>query len=232
MKILALDTALSGCSVAILQDGRVLAHRQRAMARGQAEALLPMVEAAMAEAGMAYATLDRLAVTVGPGSFTGLRIGLATARALALAAGKPLVGVTTLEAIAQGALAGPLTASPPTGKPVLVALDSRRGDLFVQLFDAGSRPLCPPQAVAPADLAALVRTGPLLLAGDAAETARDSLRAAGLAVEIADAPAQPDARLVAVLGAARALPDGPVGPLYLRAPDVTLPKAAVLRVAP
>ncbi|KZD04209.1 tRNA (adenosine(37)-N6)-threonylcarbamoyltransferase complex dimerization subunit type 1 TsaB [Oceanibaculum pacificum] len=227
MKILALDTALSGCSVAILQDGRALAHRQRTMARGQAEALLPMVEAAMAEAGMAYAALDRLAVTVGPGSFTGLRIGLATARALALAAGKPLVGVTTLEAIAEGALAGH-----PTGKPVLVALDSRRGDLFVQLFDAGSRPLCPPQAVAPADLAALVRTGPLLLAGDAAETARDSLRAAGLAVEIADAPAQPDARLVAALGATRALPDGPVGPLYLRAPDVTLPKAAVLRVAP
>ena len=167
----------------------------------------------MAEAGTAYAGLDRIAVTRGPGTFTGLRIGLATARGLALAAGLPCVGVTTLEAIAE--------ALPPeerSGRNVLVALDSRRADLFVQLFDETLAPLGPPTAVAVGDLAALLPPGETLVLGDAAQAVLD----AGIVARPADAPGQPDAAFVAAV-AARKNPDGaPPAPLYLRAPDVTV----------
>src|SRR5882724_7006196 len=98
MKLLAVDTALGACSVAVLDGDTVLAHRFEEMARGHAEALAPMVEEAMA--GMDFAALDRLAVTTGPGTFTGQRVGLAFMRGLRIALHKPLIGVTTLEAIA------------------------------------------------------------------------------------------------------------------------------------
>ncbi|MCH7931874.1 MAG: tRNA (adenosine(37)-N6)-threonylcarbamoyltransferase complex dimerization subunit type 1 TsaB, partial [Proteobacteria bacterium] len=94
MNVLALDTATAACSVALWSDGTVLAQRFATMARGHAEALMPMVEAVMAEAGLAFADLDLVATTVGPGTFTGLRVGLAAARGLALAGGLPIVGVT------------------------------------------------------------------------------------------------------------------------------------------
>ena len=102
MRLLALDTATSACSAALWQDGTVLARHLQPMARGQSEALLPMVAAVMAEAGLAFADLDLLAVTVGPGTFTGIRIGLAAARGLALATGLPLAGIATTEAVAGG----------------------------------------------------------------------------------------------------------------------------------
>jgi tRNA threonylcarbamoyladenosine biosynthesis protein TsaB len=98
MKLLAVDTALGACSVAILDHQTVLAHHFVPMARGHAEALAPMVQDAMA--GIAFASLDRLAVTTGPGTFTGQRVGLAFMRGLRIALRKPLIGVTTLEAIA------------------------------------------------------------------------------------------------------------------------------------
>ena len=121
MKILALDSATSACSAAVWADGRVMARRHAEMARGQSEALVPMVAEVMAEVGLGFADLDLLAVTVGPGAFTGIRIGLAAARALALAAGLPLAGVSTLEAVAA--------AAPADGRPLLVVLDSKREEI-------------------------------------------------------------------------------------------------------
>src|SRR5271169_756924 len=103
MKILAADTALGACSVALLDDARVFAHRFEPMERGHAEALAPMVDEAMREAGLAFAELDRLAVTTGPGTFTGQRVGLAFMRGLRVALKKPLAGITTLEAMAAAA---------------------------------------------------------------------------------------------------------------------------------
>ena len=102
MRLLALDTATAACSVALWRDGAVLARRFEAMLRGQSEALMPMVGAVLAEAGCGFKDLDAIAVTVGPGAFTGLRIGLAAARGMALAAELPLIGVTTLEAVVHG----------------------------------------------------------------------------------------------------------------------------------
>jgi tRNA threonylcarbamoyladenosine biosynthesis protein TsaB len=102
MRVLGLDSALTACSAALWQDGEILARRMEVMPRGQSEALMPMAVAVMGEADLAFEELDRLGVTVGPGSFTGLRIGLAAARGMAVALRLPLVGVTTLEAVAWG----------------------------------------------------------------------------------------------------------------------------------
>lgn len=100
MIVLGIDTSLDGCSVAIVRDGETLAHLHESMTRGQAERLAPMVREAAEQAGVAFDQIDRVAVTTGPGSFTGVRVGLSFARALALSIGKPCVGVSTLEALA------------------------------------------------------------------------------------------------------------------------------------
>src|ERR1700749_3269007 len=102
MLILAIDTALEACAVALLDTGtsKVIASESQAMKRGHAEALMPMIARVMKESDLTFAALDRLAVTSGPGSFTGLRVGLSAARGIALAAGKPVVGITTLSAYA------------------------------------------------------------------------------------------------------------------------------------
>ena len=170
MRILALDTATSACSVALWCDGAVRARRFAPMERGQAEALVPMLGAVLADAGCAFAELDLLAVTVGPGTFTGLRIGLAAARGLALAAALPCLGVTTLEAVADGV--GPEERA---GAALLVVLDAKRRDVYAQLFSAGLEPLGEARAVLPSGLAETLPAGPLVVAGDAAHSAAEAL---------------------------------------------------------
>src|SRR6202049_2571874 len=101
MRILAIDTALEACAAGVIEmPDRVLAQESLAMARGHAEALMPLLARVMDQAGIGFDALDRIAVTVGPGSFTGLRVGIAAARGIALATGKPAVGVSTLAALA------------------------------------------------------------------------------------------------------------------------------------
>jgi tRNA threonylcarbamoyladenosine biosynthesis protein TsaB len=217
MKILALDCATGACSTAAMADGIVLARRDAVMARGQSEALMPMVLATLEEAGLAFGDLDRLAVTVGPGSFTGLRIGLAAARAMALASGRPLVGVTTFEAFAHA-----LPPSLRAGRSVLVAVESRRTELFVQAFDPDLAPAGPPQVAAPDRV--VLPDGPLLVAGDGARRMADPL-AAHAAARI-EPQAAPDAAVVARIAATREPAGSMPRPLYLRAPDVTLPGGA------
>ncbi|MBE0531054.1 MAG: tRNA (adenosine(37)-N6)-threonylcarbamoyltransferase complex dimerization subunit type 1 TsaB, partial [Rhodospirillales bacterium] len=173
MKLLALDTATAACSVAVWVDGTIRAQCLRPMARGQSEALMPMVVAALAEAGLAFADLDAVAATVGPGAFTGLRIGLAAARAMALAAGLPCLGVTTLEAVAAN-----VPEAECQGAAILVVLDAKRADLYAQVFSADLEPLTEPRAVLPADLAGLLPEGPVVVAGDAAALAVEVLAGA------------------------------------------------------
>jgi tRNA threonylcarbamoyladenosine biosynthesis protein TsaB len=205
MRILAIDTALSACSVAICEDGRTLAAGSRPMQRGQAEAVIPMVEAALRAAGLVYAALDRIAVTVGPGSFTGIRVGLAAARGLGLAAGKPVIGVTTLEALAYG------QPSPPIGGGLIVAIDARRGEVYVQRFGADATK---PALMMLADASALA-TGTGIAVGDGAP-----LLHLPPDWEVHDVTL-PDAAAIAAIAATRAVPSHPPGPLYLRAPDAT-----------
>ncbi len=216
--ILALESATEACSAALWRDGALIAHRFDARRHGHATNLMVQVRDVMAEAGLNFPALDVIATTVGPGGFTGLRIGLASARALALAAGKPLIGLTTLEVVAA--------AQDPAGAPLLVAIDSKRADLYVQLFAADLTPLGAPAAMLPPDIAALHPGGPVAVAGNAAGKAVDALSKAGLEARLLDGPALPDAAQVARLAAGRAvpLPGAPMpAPLYLRPPDASVP---------
>lgn len=219
MKLLALDTAMSACSAAVVEDGRVLAVRSVVMGRGQAEALMPMVRDCMVEAGFAFAALDLLAVTTGPGSFTGLRTGIAAARGLALALARPLVGVTTLEVLACG-----VAPAEQAGRPVLVAVDAHRGEVYAQPFSPDLAPLAPPSAWAVAAALAAAPAGPLHLVGSGAALAAavDPARCT-----ISSRPPDPDVTVLARLALAhyRAGRRDPVAPLYVRAPDAKLPAA-------
>lgn len=127
MIILAFDTAVEGCSAAVLDTASGQSYIERvATDRRQAEILVPLIGTLMQRAGLAFPELDRIAVTIGPGSFTGVRIGLATARALALAADKPLIGLSTLEVMAARAREG--------GQNLLAAIDTKRDDFYGQVF--------------------------------------------------------------------------------------------------
>jgi tRNA threonylcarbamoyladenosine biosynthesis protein TsaB len=196
--VLAIDTCLNACSVALVDGERVLAYRREAMARGHQERLAPMAQAVMADAGLSMSAIARVAVTVGPGSFTGLRVGIAFAKGLGSALGVPVVGVGSLEALAAEA------EGPAAG-----AIDARRDQVYLQL--PGSDPEVLPLAEARARLAA---QPPLSLVGSGATLlARDGDRV--------HTPEGCDARLVARIGAARQ--PQPLTPLYLRAPDAKLP---------
>jgi tRNA threonylcarbamoyladenosine biosynthesis protein TsaB len=230
--LLAFDTAGTSCSAAIWRDGAVRARRFEPMSRGQSERLVPMIQAVMAEAGVAYPALDAIAVTRGPGGFTGVRIGLATARALALACARPVIGISNFEAVAA-AVPRNAQGDARAGRSLAVVIDAKRSDLYVQAFGvapgaapgADLAPVTPARAIAPADLSAFLPPGPLLLAGDAVEAALAALEAAGREVVAAAAPGQADAGRVAALAAARPLPEAgapPPDPIYLRGPDVTL----------
>jgi tRNA threonylcarbamoyladenosine biosynthesis protein TsaB len=224
MTILAIDTSSAACSVALRDaTGSLIAHRFEALARGHAERLMPMLRETMAEAGIGFADLALIAVTTGPGSFTGIRVGLAAARGLALASALPLLGVTAFEAMQEA-----VAPAERQRRTLLVAIDSRRGDLFIQGFAADGTPLAAPAAVTQEALAAAVPAGALLLAGDGAARAAAVLAAAGRDVAVAGAAGPPDAAAVAAVALSRRrageTPVPPL-PLYLRAPDVTLPAA-------
>jgi tRNA threonylcarbamoyladenosine biosynthesis protein TsaB len=221
--VLALDSATAACSAAVLSEGRVVARRFATMATGHAQALVPLIEAVMTESGMAFSALDQVAVTVGPGAFTGLRVGLAAARGIALAAGKPVGGVTTLEAIARG-----VDASARGDAVLLVAVESKRREVFAQSFATDLSPFDAPTAILPEDLCGHVPAGMLAVAGDAAGRAAAALTAAGRHAIILSNTAHPDAAHVAMIAAARLAASGtllPPRPLYLRAPDVTVARA-------
>jgi tRNA threonylcarbamoyladenosine biosynthesis protein TsaB len=227
MKILALDSATGACSVALWHDGTIMARRFAVMDRGQSEILIPMALEVLAEAHADFPSIDVFGVTTGPGAFTGLRIGLAAARGMALASGRPLIGVSTFEAIAHGVPVEELE-----GRRVLVAVESRREDVFVQTFDDKLIAIEEPRSVRPENL--VLPDKPLLVIGDGAARLAalfDSPAGKQSAttrhdVRFAAGTGFPDAADVARLVASRGTPDAgaaPPQPFYLRPPDVTLP---------
>jgi tRNA threonylcarbamoyladenosine biosynthesis protein TsaB len=228
LTLLAIDTAGSACSVAVGRGIAVLAAECQTMRHGHAEALLPMIDRVTHAAALAPSALDGVTVAVGPGGFTGIRVGLGAAHGIALALKTRLIGVTSFAAVV--ASLADAAAVPGAAKAVLVALDSRRDDLYVQLFDsATAEPFTAPAAVLPEALADYVAGSagdvPLLIAGDLADAAAAVLRS-HFDIAIA-AGSAPDARgvLAAALRQIERDPAGsPARPLYLRPPDVTLPK--------
>lgn len=213
MLILAVDTAGYACSVALCDDRDALAARHRPMRHGHAEALLPMVTETLAEADAAMSDVGLFAVTTGPGAFTGLRIGIAAVAGMALACGRPIVGIPST--IATAACLSPAVRR---GHDLLIALDSRRSEPYLQLLDEDLRPLGPVWC-GHAEGPALDRRRPLLLAGSAADRVLAQLH--GRDVTLAECPAAPPAAVVAALArdrSAEAGPDAPL-PIYVRPPD-------------
>jgi tRNA threonylcarbamoyladenosine biosynthesis protein TsaB len=210
MLILGID--IQACSAALYDAAgdRVLARAFEPMETGQAERLAPMVRELLAAASVHIEDLDRFAATCGPGTFTGIRIGLSFVRGLRLASGRPALGIPTLEAIAES------LEDNPTGRPAAVAVDARRGEVYFQLFrnEPGAPQLLPIAAAAAqcqGRAVLLVGTGAALLMPHLA----DAVRSAGAGL--------PDPAVVARLAARRdpagSLPD----PIYIRAPDARLP---------
>jgi tRNA threonylcarbamoyladenosine biosynthesis protein TsaB len=213
MLLLAVDTALGGCSAALLENDDVRAHIFEAMERGHAERLAPMVEELMTQAGMSFAALTRLAVTTGPGTFTGQRVGLAFMRGLRLALEIPLTGVTTLGAIAAAAMAG-------TGKDKCAAIhDARREEAYL-LLQQGDDTVQPPVALPFKGAVERIRAfGPCALGGTAAVAAVEQLGGGFMLSAVCHPDALWVARLAQKMAVSREVP----GPLYLRAPDAKLP---------
>jgi tRNA threonylcarbamoyladenosine biosynthesis protein TsaB len=211
MKVLAFDSCLGACSAALLDESGPLASRYEEMPRGQAERLVPMVEEVRAEAGLGWSAIDLICVTIGPGSFTGVRIGLAAAQGFALAADLPILGLTTLEALAASI----------EGRATLAAVDARRGQLYVQAFSPGGAPLCPPQALSPQAAAELAPSHPFVVVGSGALLLMPHFPAGAVML-----PGEPDARVFGQLAFARAAEarrGAPPRPLYLRGADAKLP---------
>lgn len=219
MLILAVDTAGDACSVALCDGDGWIAGATRPMRHGHAEALMPMVVDALATAQVGFDAIDLYAVTVGPGAFTGLRVGIAAVAGMALAGDRPIVGVDSFLAMAAA-----VPAEARRGHDLLVAIDSRRGDPYLQVLDQDLAPVGPAWCGPPGDpLARHLRDRPILAAGSAAE--RIAGRCGDRTIALAAAPATPPAAVVAALAArdrTRAGPGVPQ-PVYLRPPDARVP---------
>lgn len=236
--LLGIDSATRGCAAAVLRGEQVLAEQSQPMDRGQAEALMPMIEKILKDACLRPEHLDCICVTYGPGAFTGLRIALAAARGMALALNVPCIGVTTFEAVAQGALE---SAAPDAPETLLVVIESKRDDVYAQLFSVNANTATPASDMFAADAAKLAELvasvdGPVEVVGDGAPRAfelfEQHLNGAGLEmdarVRLSTAPALPSGAVICRLGAQRFDPDTdspPPQPLYLRPPDAKLPAA-------
>jgi tRNA threonylcarbamoyl adenosine modification protein YeaZ len=222
MRVLAIDTALEACSAAVFDTGQkaLLASESEAMQRGHAEALMPLVAAVMGQTTLRFDALDRIAVTTGPGSFTGLRVGIAAARGIGLATGKPVVGVTTLAALAAPYIAADDHAA------VAAVIDARHQHVYFQLFGAGGRILIPPRILSAREAAHAAASASARLVGSGAALLAP-LWPQG-EPPLVDERRAPDIDWVARLGASAEEPQSPPKPLYLRAPGAQPQTAAPL----
>ena len=231
MNILGIDTATTGCSVAVEIDGEIAARQWQEMERGQAERLNPMIGEVMGQAGLTFDGLTGIGVTIGPGAFTGLRIGLAAARAIGLAARVPVIGITTFAALARA-----VPGSELSGRTLVIAVNGKRRDVFAQTSDDQGNFLSEPGTLDPETVPDSLPRGPVLIAGDGGPALVRALEGCSEAgdgpenrVRFSTAMRPPDAAHVAAL-AAQALASGESPhldalprPLYIRPPDARLP---------
>jgi tRNA threonylcarbamoyladenosine biosynthesis protein TsaB len=192
------------------------------MMRGHAEALVPLIAAVMSEARMAFAELDRIAVTIGPGSFTGLRVGVAAARGIALAAGKPAVGLTTF-----AALAAPFFDADES-TPLLTVIDARHDRVYMQLFGPGGRSLIAPGIASIGNAVHAAMASPTRVVGNAARLIEDAWPCGEPRPPLISVVQAPDIAWVAKLGVASADLTAAVRPLYLSDADAHPQEAGIL----
>ena len=228
MLILAIDTALDACAAAVLDTNaaKIIAQESLPMKRGHAEALMPLIARVMKDSGIAFASLDRIAATTGPGSFTGLRVGLSAARGIALAAGKPVVGLTTLTAYAA-----PIV-SENGAHPVISAIDARHDHVYFQVVSGDGGSLIKPKLAPISEALEASRFGAPHLVGNAAGILADRWPKDAPPPFKVDARAAPDITWVAWLGAAVNPETALARPYYLRAPDAKPPKDPLAVAAP
>jgi tRNA threonylcarbamoyladenosine biosynthesis protein TsaB len=222
MNILAFDTCFDSCSVAAGRQLRSLipsiAYTSEPMVTGHVERLMPMIESVMAQAGMSFSELDRIAIASGPGTFTGARIAVSAARALSLATGAAIVSITSLELMAMNP-----AASLRGARTIVVATDARRGEVYFQQFDARSlAPIAPPRVYSIADAVAALRVGLTVIAGSGAEAITSVARPAGHDVTAILPSLVPEAIDMLFVSAERPVTANAV-PLYLRPPDAKPP---------
>jgi tRNA threonylcarbamoyladenosine biosynthesis protein TsaB len=224
MRVLAIDTALEASSAAVLdtEQAGVAAHESLPMLRGHAEALIPLIARVLERARLTFSEIDRIAVTTGPGSFTGLRVGISAARGIALATGKPAVGLSTL-----AAYAAPFIAADDT-LPVVAVIDARHDHVYLQVFGPGGRTLVAPRIVPLREALRVAATGAPRLIGTAANMLAAAWPKGERAPSAVEQRGFPDIDWVARLGAAAAETGSPPKPLYLRAPDAQPQNAAQL----
>ena len=214
--VLAIDTALGACSAAVIDASlnATLAAQSIEMDRGHAEALVPMIAQVMQSAGLEFNELDRIVTTIGPGSFTGLRVGIAAARGIALAAGKPVVGVSTLDA-----LTAPFSTESET-VPIVAALDARHGNFYLQMVGAGGRKLVSPRVVNVEQALQSCAIGLVRIIGSGANLLASRWPSPNVPAPIlVDPRSAPDIIWVARLGAKADPEKSRAKPLYLKAPD-------------
>ena len=228
MLILAIDTALDACAAAVLdtEAGGLIAQESQFMKRGHAEALMPLIARVIAASGIAFADLGRVAVTTGPGSFTGLRVGLSAARGIALAADIPVVGVTTL-----AAYAAPIV-NQNAEYPVVSAIDARHDHVYLQVVSGNGSALMMPRVAPMAEALDTWRFGAPHIVGNAANILAERWPEHAVAPFKVDMQPAPDISWVGWLGAAVSPNTAPARPFYLRAPDVKPPKEQLAGGAP
>ncbi|MGF1621438.1 MAG: tRNA (adenosine(37)-N6)-threonylcarbamoyltransferase complex dimerization subunit type 1 TsaB [Rhodomicrobiaceae bacterium] len=218
MALLAIDTSLTACSAALLPQGaNSPIQRFEPMTRGHAEAIFPMIEAAMAEAGCGYGDLEKLAVTIGPGSFTGVRAGVAAVRGLALAAKRPAVGGGTLEVMARGASRLLPPAMRESG--FAVVHDARRDEVYFQQFDAKGAAVAGPQVLSLGEALTRLPDNVELVLGSGAQILAEAAQRQGRTIRAELAALLPEARDLAMIARDLAATGHPPVPLYLRPPD-------------
>jgi tRNA threonylcarbamoyl adenosine modification protein YeaZ len=214
MRVLAIDTALAACAAAVLDtDHGIVASESLPMVRGHAEALVPLIARVMKQSEMSFRDLGRIAVTTGPGSFTGVRVGLAAARGFGVATGVPVVGVSTLSVYAAPYLAG-------NGKtPVVAAIDARHDHVFLQVFGPGGQTLVSPRLASLREAIDAASATPACLVGSAARAVADGLTKNAAPPRVVDPREAPDIVWVAQIGAVTPQAQSAPHPQYLRAPD-------------
>jgi tRNA threonylcarbamoyladenosine biosynthesis protein TsaB len=209
--VLALDTSLAACSAAVWDSeaAKLLASRHVLMERGHAEALAPMVRDVLKDAELAPHQLNRIAVTIGPGTFTGVRIGLAMARGLGLALAIPVIGMNTLEAIALNAR--------PGDSPIAVINDARREETYFALFSPKLELQRGPEILTREQAAASLPEGSVRVMGSASEALIEAAARRNLRGD--KSGDLPDAGTMARAAVTRSATGQPPSPLYLRPPD-------------
>ena len=223
MRVLAIDTALAACAAAVLDtDHGIVASEILPMLRGHAEALIPLIARVMKRSNIIFRDLGRIAVTTGPGSFTGVRVGLAAARGFGVATGVPVVGVSTLSVYAAPYLAS-------NGKsPVVAAIDARHEHVFLQVFGPGGQTVVSPRLARLSEAIGAASGAPAYLVGSAARAIADGLPKSAATPRAVDPREAPDIVWVAQIGAVAPQAQSPANPQYLRAPDAHAQNAAQL----